>query len=112
MSRGGQAEFLGQIGAMEEAKVSDTAACVPSKDAFCSKKTFHKTFFVLCTCFMFHVIFPFPRTRSEGFLFFSGGSGGGTVFVSILAERPRTSAVCPMRCALRIGLYRGCLVAV
>ena len=26
--------------------------------------------------------------------------------------RPCTFAICPMRCALRIGLYRGCLVAV
>ena len=41
--------------------------------------------------------------RSEGFLFLTGGSGGGTVFVSILGMRPRAFAVCPMRCAL-IGL--------
>ena len=55
--------------------------------------------------------------RSEGFLFLTGGSGGGTVFVSILGMRPRafasdrarsrTFAVCPMRCALRIGLDGG-----
>ena len=45
--------------------------------------------------------------RSEGFLFLSGGSGGGTVFVSILEMiRSRTTAR-PMRCALRIGLQGG-----
>ena len=30
--------------------------------------------------------------RSEGFLFLSGGAGGGTVFVPILAARSRTFA--------------------
>ena len=48
--------------------------------------------------------------RSEGFLFLSGGSGGGTVFVPILGLRSRTFApfvLCPMRCALRIGLEGG-----
>ena len=55
--------------------------------------------------------------RSEGFLFLSGGSGGGTVFVPISGLRPRTTAndrkrlratvLCPMRCALRIGLEGG-----
>ena len=55
--------------------------------------------------------------RSEGFLFLSGGSWGGTVFVPILEmisrafasdrARPRTFVLCPMRCALRIGLEGG-----
>ena len=59
----------------------------------------------------------FSRMRSEGFLFLSGGSGGGTVFVPIsglwprafasFRERPRTFVLCPMRCALRIGLEGG-----
>ena len=54
---------------------------------------------------------------SEGFLFSSGGSGGGTVFVSILEMISHTTAhdrecsrafvLCPMRCALRIGLEGG-----
>ena len=38
----------------------------------------------------------YSRMRSEGFLFLSGGSGGGTVFVPIsglsVRERPRTTA--------------------
>ena len=52
--------------------------------------------------------------RSEGFLFLSGGSGGGTVFVAFwgmvsqttasVRERSRATVLCPMRCALRIGL--------
>ena len=55
--------------------------------------------------------------RSEGFLFLSGGSGGGTVFVPIsglwprafasVRERSRTTVLCPMRCALRIRLEGG-----
>ena len=55
--------------------------------------------------------------RSEGFLFLSGGSGGGTVFVPISGLWPSTTAhdrarllpfvLCPMRCALRIGLEGG-----
>ena len=49
----------------------------------------------------------FSRMRSEGFLFLSGGSGGGTVFVPISGLRPRTFVLCPMRCALRIGLEGG-----
>ena len=69
--------------------------------------------------------FVFSRMRSEGFLFLSGGSGGGTVFVPIsglfprafasvrersrafASVRARTFVLCPMRCALRIGLPGG-----
>ena len=73
----------------------------------------------LCVCvfFFFFFFFFFFRMRSEGFLFLSGGSGGGTVFVPIsglwpraLASdraRPRTTVLCPMRCALRIRLEGG-----
>ena len=55
--------------------------------------------------------------RSEGFLFLSGGSGAGTVFVPISGlwprttandrERSRTTVLCPTRCALRIRLDGG-----
>ena len=47
--------------------------------------------------------------RSDGFLFLSGGSGGGTVFVLILGMRPSTFAhdrarsFCA-RCAVPLGL--------
>ena len=52
--------------------------------------------------------------RSEGLLFLSGGSGGrdrvrsdfGIAFASD-RERPRAFVLCPMRCALRIGLDGG-----
>ena len=49
--------------------------------------------------------------HSDGFLFLSGGSGGGTgtVFVSILGLRPRTTAHVrerpfSARCAVPLGL--------
>ena len=51
----------------------------------------------------------FSRMRSEGFLFLSGGSGGGTVFVPISGLRPRAFAsvrerpFCA-RCAVPLGL--------
>ena len=63
------------------------------------------------------ILLVFSRMRSEGFLFLSGGSGGGTVFVPISGLWPRTTAqdrarsrafvLCPMRCALRIRLEGG-----
>ena len=79
------------------------AVCGNWDEAQCSKM-----------CLRMHEKSLFSRMRSEGFLFLSGGSGGGTVFVPIsglwprpVRERPRTFVLCPMRCALRIGLEGG-----
>ena len=65
------------------------------------------------------VIVFFSRMRSEGFLFLIGGVWGRDRVrfdfgdgIAHARARSRATAMCPMRCALRIGLYWGCLVAV
>ena len=53
--------------------------------------------------------------RSEGFLFLSGGLGRDRVrsgFGNAFVHACETVPICLMRCALRIGLYWGCLVGV
>ena len=49
------------------------------------------------------VSLAFSRMRSAGFFFLSGGSGGGTVFISILRMISHAFAWSGRRCAVGIG---------